>query len=236
MLDGIVDRGAPIVANRTLAVFRRLCNWAVERGVIDASPCDKIKAPAAEESRDRVLTDDEIRLAWNAFDRVGWPFGPIAKLLLLTGARLNEIAGARWSEIDLDARTMDNRKGTFEKRRCAFEIPFSDAAIDVVKALPRIGDRKEVSCSRRPARRPCQASRARRTRSTRRWLRPAARGRGARPMDVPRPPPHGRKRYGRAWYPPTRRRGRAQPQERDEQGRRGGLQPLLLLDRKARRP
>ena len=63
LLDEIVDRGAPIVANRTLAVLRRLCNWAVERGVIDASPCDKIKAPAPEESRDRVLSNDEVRLA-----------------------------------------------------------------------------------------------------------------------------------------------------------------------------
>jgi site-specific recombinase XerC len=65
--DEIVARGAPIVANRTLAVFRRLCNWAIERGIIDASPRDKIKAPAAEESRDRVLSDDEVRLAWGAF-------------------------------------------------------------------------------------------------------------------------------------------------------------------------
>ena len=76
-----------------------------------------MKAPAAEESRDRVLSDDEIRLAWNAFDRVAWPFGPLAKLLLLTGARLDEIAGARWSEIDLDTRALDDREGTFEKRR-----------------------------------------------------------------------------------------------------------------------
>ena len=142
LLDGIVDRGAPIVANRTLAVFRRLCNWAVERGVIDASPCDKMKAPAAEESRDRVLSDDEIRLAWNAFDRVAWPFGPLAKLLLLTGARLNEIAGARWSEIDLDARTMTVAKER-SKNGVEHSVPLSDAAIDVVKALPRIGDRKD---------------------------------------------------------------------------------------------
>ena len=69
------------------------------------SPCDKIKAPAPEQARDRVLCDSELRLAWHAFERIGWPFGRIAKLLLLTGARLNEIAGARWSEIDLEAKT-----------------------------------------------------------------------------------------------------------------------------------
>jgi hypothetical protein len=47
-------------------VFPRLCNWAVERGIVDASPCDKIKAPAAEESRDRVVFGYEIRLVWGA--------------------------------------------------------------------------------------------------------------------------------------------------------------------------
>jgi hypothetical protein len=59
MLDEIVDRSAPILANRALALFRRMCNWAVERGIIDTSPCDRVKAPAPVISRDRVLSDDE---------------------------------------------------------------------------------------------------------------------------------------------------------------------------------
>lgn len=143
LLDQIVDRGAPIVANRTLAVFRRLCNWAVERGVINASPCDKIKAPAAEESRDRVLSDDEVRLAWSAFERVGWPFGQIAQLLLLTGARRDEIASGRWSEIDLEAKTWTIAKDR-SKNGVAHEIPLSAAAIAILKPLPRIGDRKDA--------------------------------------------------------------------------------------------
>jgi integrase len=143
LLDEIVDRGAPIVANRTLAVFRRLCNWAVERGVVDASPCDKIKAPAAEESRDRVLSDDEVRLAWTAFERLGWPFGQIAQLLLLTGARRDEIASGRWSEIDLEAKTWTIAKER-SKNGVAHEIPLSDAAIAILKQLPRIGDRKDA--------------------------------------------------------------------------------------------
>jgi len=50
LLDEIVDRGAPIVANRTLAALRRLCNWAIEGGIIDASPCEKIMSPAVEEN------------------------------------------------------------------------------------------------------------------------------------------------------------------------------------------
>jgi integrase len=139
LLDAIVDRGAPIVANRTLAVFRRLCNWAIERGIIAASPADKVKAPSAEESRDRVLSDDEIRLAWQAFERIGWPFGPIAQLLLLTGARRDEIASGCWSEIDLAGKTWTIAKGR-SKNGAAHEIPLSDAAVAILKTLPRIGD------------------------------------------------------------------------------------------------
>ncbi len=148
MLDGIVDRGAPIVANRALAIFRRLCNWAIERGIITASPCDKIKAPAAEESRDRVLTDDEIRLAWSAFDSIGQPFGPLAKLLLLTGARRDEVASATWGEVDLAGRTWTIAKERV-KNGIAHEVPLSDAALEILKALPRIEPKRDEKTGKR---------------------------------------------------------------------------------------
>ncbi len=143
MLDAIVERGAPIIANRTLAIFRRLCNWAMERGIITISPCDNVKAPATEQSRDRVLSDDEVRLAWKAFETVGWPFGPIAQLLLLTGARRDEVGSARWSEIDLVTKTWTIAKERV-KNGTAHEIPLSDAAVSILAALPRIGDRKDA--------------------------------------------------------------------------------------------
>ncbi len=142
LLDGIVDRGAPIVANRVLAVFRRLCNWAVERGIIEASPCDKLKAPAPEKSRDQLLSDDELRLAWTAFDAVGEPFGPIGKLLLLTGSRLREIAEATWSEVDLTAKTLTIAKER-SKNGVAHVVPLSDKAVEIISAIPRIGGKKD---------------------------------------------------------------------------------------------
>ena len=61
MLDEIVDRGAPIAANRRFAAFRKMCKWAVARGIIDRSPCEGVSAPAAETKRERVLTDDELK-------------------------------------------------------------------------------------------------------------------------------------------------------------------------------
>jgi len=140
MLDDIVARGAPIGANRTHAAFSRLCNWAVERGIIAVSPCAGLKAPAAENSRDRVLSDDEIGLAWRAFEAIGWPHGSIAKLLLLTGARRGEVAGMQWAEIDTNAKTWTIAKER-SKNGVAHEIPLVDAAIKILEALPRIEGR-----------------------------------------------------------------------------------------------
>jgi hypothetical protein len=66
-LDGIVDRPAPIAANRALGWLKGLCNFAVECGVLDVSPIAGIKPPAAETARDRILSDDE-ELGWQEID------------------------------------------------------------------------------------------------------------------------------------------------------------------------
>jgi integrase len=143
LLEGMVDRGSAVNANRLLAVLRRMFNWCISRGLLDKSPCDKLTPPAPETSRDRVLSEDEIRLAWKAFERVGWPFGKMAQLLILTGARLNEIAAGRWSEINLDAKTWTIAKER-SKNGVAHEIPLSDTAIGILMSLPRIGDPKDA--------------------------------------------------------------------------------------------
>ena len=48
LLDAIVDRGVPVTANRTLTVVRKMFNWAIERSLIETSPFDHVKPPAAE--------------------------------------------------------------------------------------------------------------------------------------------------------------------------------------------
>ena len=88
LLDTIADRGTPIAANRTLAAVRKLFNWAVERSIVlGPSPCSGVRPPAVEQSRDRVLSDDELRLVWLASAEVGQPFGSLVQLLILTGQR-----------------------------------------------------------------------------------------------------------------------------------------------------
>ena len=126
LLDAVIDRGGGLSANRVLAVIRKLFNWAVQRGVITVSPVAGIKPPLAEQSRDRILTDDEIRWLWLACEKVGYPFGSMAKLLLLSGQRRNEVAGMTWGEIDLDKKLW-TLPGGRTKNDEAHEVPLSEA-------------------------------------------------------------------------------------------------------------
>lgn len=137
LLDAVNDRGSPIMANRVLSAIRKLFNWCVARDVIMASPCTLVNPPAPERSRDRVLSDDELRLVWNAADGDGWPFGPLVKLLMLTGQRLSEVGGMRWDELDLEKKlwTLPAERVKNGERH---EVPLSDAALYVIAALPRI--------------------------------------------------------------------------------------------------
>jgi len=82
-----------------------LFSWLLRQRRIDANPCRGIAQPAAGVSRDRVLTGEEIKLVWRAADEAGGPQGAIVKLLLLTGARLNEAAGMRRTELSEDNAT-----------------------------------------------------------------------------------------------------------------------------------
>ena len=105
LLDDIAD-DRPTLANRTLAIVRKWFNWMIDRNILKtASPCAGVKPPSSENSRERVLSTEEIKSLWHACDQVGLPFGPFVKLLLLTGQRRSEVAGMRWSEIDEGKRT-----------------------------------------------------------------------------------------------------------------------------------
>ena len=76
----------PKLGSKRLGVMSRaevhgLLDGIVERGIVTNSPVEKIKPQGIEAARDRVLSDDEVRLVWRAFHSIGWPFGDIAKLL-----------------------------------------------------------------------------------------------------------------------------------------------------------
>ena len=140
LVENIAER-APIVANRTLAVLRKLCNWAKKKDIIAVSPCDGLEPPAPERSRDRVLTNEEIRLFWQACETVGWPFGPLAQMLLLTGQRRDEVGAMTWGEVDL-ALAKWTLAGERVKNAREHIVPLSPQAMRLLESLPRIGGAK----------------------------------------------------------------------------------------------
>ena len=101
-----------------------------------------MKAPSVETRRDRALSDEEIKVAWRAFSLVGWPFGAVAQLLLLTGARRNEVAAMRWSEVNLAERIW-RLPAARSKNKRDHEVPLSDAALRILDGLPRVGDARD---------------------------------------------------------------------------------------------
>jgi integrase len=93
---------SPIAANRLISQITKIFNWAVKEGIIKSSPAVLLDRPGEETERERNLSAEEIRAVWGAFDKIGYPWGPLFKMLLLTGQRRAEVAGMKWSEIDVE--------------------------------------------------------------------------------------------------------------------------------------
>src|SRR5262249_22424737 len=128
VIDNIAKR-AEVQANRTLARLRALFNWAVGKDRLSSSPIMAMKPPTKERARDRALTDDELRWFWLACEAIDWPFGPLAKLLLLTAQRRDEVAKMESSEIDFTTKywTLPRHK---VKNDRAHEVHLSNASIE----------------------------------------------------------------------------------------------------------
>lgn len=115
------------------AILRRMFRWAVARGDLERSPLQGFEVPPAPESRDRVLKDWELRLAWLGADKLGYPFGPLVRFLLATGQRREEAAALDWREIDqpqsewvIPSRRAKNGK--------AHAVPLSPLAVSILNA------------------------------------------------------------------------------------------------------
>jgi integrase len=99
--DKLLKKGQPAAANHAFTAIRTFLRWCVRRRYIHHSPIEGIELPAKAASRERTLTDDELRIVWTAADELDGHFGVIVKLLILTGQRRSEIGGlqAEWCSI-----------------------------------------------------------------------------------------------------------------------------------------
>lgn len=134
ILDAIVDRGAPITANRTLSILKRFFRWADERGYIQVSPVAKVRPLTNEKTRDRVLTSDELTDIWNAANTLGHPFGPWVRFLVLTAQRRGEAARMKFKDLKDGMWTLPKEE---TKAGRIHDVPLSTAATDLIASLPR---------------------------------------------------------------------------------------------------
>lgn len=131
MIDLLLE--APSEALHAFRVGRQLFNWAVGRHLVSRSPMEGIPLPVKEVRRARTLTDGELTAVWKAADD---SFGAMIRLLILTGARKNEIGKAQWGWIDGDTLTIP---GEHTKSGRTHYVPLCRLAQEVIEAIPRRG-------------------------------------------------------------------------------------------------
>jgi integrase len=136
LLRNIAQRGG-VTRNRVRSTLSALWSWAIAEGKADANVVQGTNR-ADERSRDRLLSQAEIKALWH-----GLPpgrYGDIVRLLLLTAQRRQEIAGLRRSEIVLDAEPRIVLPAERTKNGKAHMVPLSPPAISILEPYLANGD------------------------------------------------------------------------------------------------
>ena len=140
-LNTIAKDSGPFAANRARATLSALFGWAMREGHVDANPVIATNKATAEISRDRVLTDDESALIWRNCGAAD--YGQVVRLLILTGQRREEVAGMRWSELDLSKGLWSLPKER-TKNGLPHDVPLSLAVLDILRPISKRADRDLV--------------------------------------------------------------------------------------------
>ena len=132
----IKDRGAPSAANHAFAAIRGFFNWAVENGDLQQSPCARLKAPSKNRKRDRVVDDSELQSIIAGAGQIGFPFGDIVRLLILTAQRREEVASMKWADLDLEKGEWTIPAASNKSGR-AHVVPLTRSAAGVIASISR---------------------------------------------------------------------------------------------------
>lgn len=139
LLDKVVDRKAPVMANRVGALLSQMFRFAVTRGMLEASPFIALGRPGgSEKARNRRLSDKEIRTFWKKLTRarLNAEVRIALKLILVTAQRPGEVALASRKEFDLKRKvwTIPPERS---KNGQEHEVPLSALAITLIHHLRR---------------------------------------------------------------------------------------------------
>ena len=134
LLGKIAAQSGPFAANRVRASLSGFFMWLMREGITENNLVLATNKAVEAPPRDRVISDAELAQIWNALD--DGPYSAIVKLLMLTGARREEIAGLKWPEVDFD-RALIVLPGARTKNRRVHRIPLVPIALAVLEAQPR---------------------------------------------------------------------------------------------------
>jgi integrase len=141
-LHDLTTEHGRVAAARAKSNLSACYSWALREALAEVNPTIGCNNPAAGiKPRERILTDAEIKTLWAACGDSS--FCRIVKLLLLTGARREEIGGLLWAEVDLDAAIV-TIPGERTKTSRTLTVPLSAPALEILKAVPRGEGRNHV--------------------------------------------------------------------------------------------
>jgi integrase len=131
LLDSIEDKNGSTMADRTLAVVRKIMNWHASRSDEFRSPIVRgmARTRPQERARSRTLSDGELRAVWQAAGTTVEAFGAFVRFLLFTGARRSEAAGMTWDELNSGDWTLPSARN---KTKVDLVRPLSKAALAVL--------------------------------------------------------------------------------------------------------
>jgi integrase len=124
-------------ARHLYASLSSMFSWLQRRRRVAANPMVNLYGPGPAQARDRVLTGAEIGKFWAATDTISEPFGSVLRLLLITGARLDELASLRWEELSETGDAL-NIPGSRTKNKRPFVIPLPPLAREIIAGISRI--------------------------------------------------------------------------------------------------
>jgi len=150
LLERIAAERGGVCANRTRTLICRVFNFGIERERVEANPVYGVKRVHVEAPRERVLTEDELRVLWPLFDRLQPAVAAAWRLVLLTAQRPGEVLSMRWCDLERDSHGWWwNIPAEVTKTNRAHRVPLSPQALAIVEALrPLTGATEWVLASR----------------------------------------------------------------------------------------
>ena len=105
LLDEMKENNGPAIAARTRSYGHAMYQWAIKRSMLASNPFENLPFEVVRSQRDRVLSNEELGKVYKAAGTIAYPYGAYHQLVAMTGQRVNEVAGMRWSEISKDYST-----------------------------------------------------------------------------------------------------------------------------------